>query len=575
LSRRSLRASFLGAVLLLVTALADAADPLAVIPPRAPGGLAVGCSNVEQDFSRVGAGETAALYWEGVPAGGRARYVTDLLVDPANTPTLQLPIPDDAELFGPFRNRTLPQTLLICYPTTTGNPYAGFPIPGGNVVPHMQRGSAPPIFADPGARYPLMLFSHGLGGSPLSSDYLQALVRLASNGYVVVAPFHADARIVDIRLEDLNDLLNAILNFPKYIAMQSIRPLALEATIDYMLASPAWAAHVDPARVVGFGASLGGESLMLLAGAKLTTSVGLASKQVVVDPRLKAAVGYVPYFGQEVLPSFGRDQNGVDAVTMPYLAISGTSDTTAPLSVTTRGMARLTRSRELVALVGTGHYFDYAAAGDIFTWTFTFLDGHVAGTDAARAQLQRLREVAGGGNDLVLIDYTEPAPPRSGERITVEFRNEALDDYFITSSPAEIAMLDQGAIVPGWHRTNDAFKTWQAPSGRGDTYDPPRGSPVCRFYGTPGIGFATHLFILDAIECRRLRSNPLWLYEGRAFEAAPAVAGTCAPDLVLVTRVHRVQNGQPRYRYLTSRSEASRMVGDGWTDEGAAFCTPP
>jgi hypothetical protein len=564
-----------GAALALGAGSVRAVDPLAVIAPRGSGSYAVGCSNIEQDFSRVAAGESAALYWEGVPTGGRSRYVTDLLVDPVNTPTIALPIPDDAELFGPFRNRTLPQALLICYPTAAGNPYAGFPVPGGNVVPHMQRGSAPPIFAQPGARYPTLLFSHGLGGSPLSSDYLQALVLLASNGYIVVAPFHADARIVDIRLEDLNDLLTAILNFPKYTAMQSIRPLALKATIDYLVASPVWSGHVDPARIVGFGASLGGESLMLLGGAKLTTSVGLASKQVVYDARLSAAVGYVPYFGQEVFPSFGRDQNGLDLVTLPYLAISGTNDTTAPLSVTQRGMSRLTRSRELVALAGTGHYFDYAAAGDIFAWTFAFLEGHVSGSDASRAQLQRLREVAGGGDDRVLIDYTEPAPPKPGERITVEFHNDASDDYFLTSKPAEIVMLDEGTVVPGWHRTGFVFKTWQAPTARGDTFDSPRGLPVCRFYGAPGVGFNTHLFVLDATQCRRLRSNPLWLYEGRAFEVAPPIQGACANDLMSVVRLYRLVAGQPRYRYVTSRSEASRLVGDGWTDEGPAFCTPP
>jgi len=552
-----------------------AADPLAVVAPRGPGAFAVGCSNVEQDFSRVGTGETASLYWEGVPSGGRSRYVTDLLVDPASTPTLQLPIPDDRELFGPFRNRTLPQTLLICHPTVASNPYPDYPIPGGRVVPHMLRPGATPIFPDAGARYPVMLFSHGLGGSPLSSDYLTALVYLASHGYVVAAPFHADARIVDIRLEDLNDLLQAILNFPSYTAMQAVRPLALQATVDYLLASDAWAAHVDPSRIVGFGASLGGESLMLLAGAQLTTSVGLASKPVVHDTRLRAAVGYVPYFGQSIYPSFGRDQNGVDAVTTPYLAISGSADTTAPLAVTSRAMSRMTGSRGLVELVGTGHYFDYPAAGDIFTWALVFLDGHVSGSDVARAQLQRLRSVAGGGDDRVLIDYTEPSPPRPHERVAVEFRNDALDDYFVTATPAEIAMLEQGAVVPGWQRTPFAFKVWQAPNGRGDAYDPPRGSPVCRFYGTPGAGFNTHLFVLDPMACRRLRSNPLWAYEGRAFEVAPPVADTCAADLMRVVRVHRLVNGAPRDRYLTSASEAQRMVGEGWTDEGAAFCTPP
>ena len=85
------------------------------------------------------------------------------------------------------------------------------------------------------SRWPLMLFSHGLGGSPISGDHIEVLKLFASQGYVVAAPFHGDGRIVDVRLEDGNDLLVAILNFPKYIAMQALRAQELAATADYML----------------------------------------------------------------------------------------------------------------------------------------------------------------------------------------------------------------------------------------------------------------------------------------------------------------------------------------------------
>ena len=51
------------------------ADPLAVVAPLPPGTYPVGCSNVEQDFSRIQPGETAQQYWEGFPSGNRERYV--------------------------------------------------------------------------------------------------------------------------------------------------------------------------------------------------------------------------------------------------------------------------------------------------------------------------------------------------------------------------------------------------------------------------------------------------------------------------------------------------------------------
>jgi hypothetical protein len=135
----------------------------------------------------------------------------------------------------------------------------------------------------------------------------------------------------------------------------------------------------------------------------LTTSFGLSWTQVTVDPRLKAAVGYVPYFGQPFLPAFGRDSHGLDGVTLPYLAISGTLDTTAPIIVTAQGMARLAGTRELVALAGVRHEFDVASTNDIYTWSLTFLDAFVRGNPVARQQLSTMTSVAGGGDDSVFI----------------------------------------------------------------------------------------------------------------------------------------------------------------------------
>ena len=132
--------------------------------------------------------------------------------------------------------------------------------------------------------------------------------------------------------------------------MQALRPLSMSATIDLLLSDPQWSAHLDAAKIGGFGASQGGETLLLMAGAGLTKSIGLSWSQVANDSRLKAAVGYVPYFGQVLFPAFGRDQHGLDGVALPYLGISGTADTTAPLVQTIQGMNHLAGPRELVTL---------------------------------------------------------------------------------------------------------------------------------------------------------------------------------------------------------------------------------
>ncbi len=256
----------------------------------------------------------------------------------------------------------------------------------------------------------MLVFSHGYLGSPTSNDYIDAIALMASFGYVVAAPFHADGRFGNLQLDSFDDLPYLVLHLRDFLAMQAMRPLSLSATLDILFAAPQWRDHIDPVQVGGFGASFGGQSLLLMAGGGLTTSLGGSWKTITTDRRLKAAVGYVPYFGYPFFPAFGRDQHGLDNVVLPYLAIGGTADTTAPIVETGVGLLRLKGPRELVALVGVEHGFDLTAAPDIFTWTLTFLDAEVRGNTAARAKLQQMGSVAGGGDDHVIIPLQDPGP---------------------------------------------------------------------------------------------------------------------------------------------------------------------
>jgi predicted dienelactone hydrolase len=384
-----------------------ATPPSTVVPPLPlPGPYSVACSNVAQDFTRVAPGDDVTTYWEGSPsAGGQPRYITQLLADPADSLSVTVTAPSDASLYGSFAGTQVVFVVLACYPTASDNPRPDYPLPTGHVVPHMQTGADPPLFADAAARYPVLAFSHGYSGSPISNDYIDALSVLASYGYIVVAPFHGDPRFSDLKIDDLSDAVTLLTHLTDFLALQTLRPLSISAALDLMLANPQWSSHIDPTQIGGFGASMGGETMLLLGGAGLTTSLGLAWTQITVDPRIKAAVGYVPYFGQPFLPAFGRDEHGLDNVTLPYLAISGTADTTAPIIVTEQGMARLAGARELVALAGVKHTFDVASTNDIFTWTLVFLDAQVRGTPAALQQLATMASVAGGGDDRVVIPY--------------------------------------------------------------------------------------------------------------------------------------------------------------------------
>lgn len=539
------------------------------IPPTGPGPFAVACSNVEQDFTRMTGGASPREYWEGF--GGR--YVTDLLVDPAHAFVVQLAVPNDSNLFGSYAGSMRAYANLVCYPTDAGNLRADYVLPTLNVVPHMQRGAEPPIFPAGSGRFPVMLFSSGLSGSPISGDYVESLKFLASFGFVVVAPFHGDPRFADVKLDGFKDTIYALLHFRDFVAMQAVRPLSLSAALDVVLNHPDFRDHVDAANVVAFGASLGGESVMLMGGAMLTTSLGQSSSRVTVDPRLKAAVGYLPYFGIDAYPAFGRDLAGLDGVTLPYLAISGTADTTAPISVIERGMKRLTNTRQLVALTGLQHGFDSRYSGDIFTWTLAFLAGQVSADPEPRAISARMTSVSEGMDDVQRIDYMAPTPAKSAggvpsEAIVVEYDNTTLGHFFITSEPAEAAMLDAGIIVSGWHRTHYEFKLRPAGSAIGLS--------ACRFFGTPPFGPNSHFFTIDHAECDKVKADPVWTYEGLAFNADPPFVGVCALDRIPVIRLYNNgMGGQANHRYTTSRYEIAAMLGRGWILEGTVFCAIP
>ena len=81
------RLSSIGVVAMLAVASAAFADSMTTVAPLPLGAFPVGCSNVEQDFTRIQPGESAQQYWEGFPTGKQERYVDQLLLDPGHVPT--------------------------------------------------------------------------------------------------------------------------------------------------------------------------------------------------------------------------------------------------------------------------------------------------------------------------------------------------------------------------------------------------------------------------------------------------------------------------------------------------------
>jgi hypothetical protein len=160
----------------------------------------------------------------------------------------------------------------------------------------------------------------------------------------------------------------------------------------------------------------------------------------------------------------------------------------------------------------------------------------------------------------------------------VEFYNAALDHYFLTSSPQEIADLDAG-VHAGWQRTGQQFKVF-SPGKSGGV-----GVPVCRFYGLPSFGLDSHFYTAFAGECAEIpaKFGGAWqLEDPDVFEVRlPATADAFCPTGF--DNVYRAWNQRrdSNHRFTTDLAVADQMVGRGYVLEGdgvsgrpVAMCVP-
>ncbi|CAG0970406.1 hypothetical protein BURK2_01247 [Burkholderiales bacterium] len=175
-----------------------------------------------------------------------------------------------------------------------------------------------------------------------------------------------------------------------------------------------------------------------------------------------------------------------------------------------------------------------------------------------------------GGQDrtsAVVQRYVLTAPPAPVS--VVEFHNTLLGHYFITGGAGEIAAIDAGGAGPGWSRTGLGFKAYAPETGIA-----PGALPVCRFYGTPGVGPNSHFYTVDSTECENVKHDPGWTYEGLAFFIFPPNNGSCAAGQVPVYRAYNLRFAQndSNHRYTTDSATYVQMQAQGWAGEGVKFC---
>lgn len=235
------------------------------------------------------------------------------------------------------------------------------------------RAAADAPFAD-SRRRALILLSHGFGGSARSMAWFGTA--LARAGYVVVAVDHPGTNGVD-----------GVTAEGAYAPWE--RPRDLQAALDKVLADPAIAAHVDPARIGVTGFSLGGFTALVELGARpdfaqfrrfcsspqrdsicdpqieypvdirkqpnVLAEPGMAAidadqKADLGDPRVKAAFTIAPAVIEAI------DFDSLRGIRKPVAIALGDADTVAPPPTNGELAAKLIPGATIDVIPGVRHY---------------------------------------------------------------------------------------------------------------------------------------------------------------------------------------------------------------------------
>jgi len=214
-----------------------------------------------------------------------------------------------------------------------------------------------------GSRLPLIVISHGTGGSYLS--HYDTALALAQAGFIVVAPNHTG----DTYLDQRRSLY--ILERARHISR----------VLDYMLSAWPQRASIDPGRIGMFGFSAGGFTTLvsiggrpdmgmitpfcgdhpshfacqLLARSQAGAALPAPGPQGKADPRVKAAVVAAPALG------FSFAQGGLDGVSVPVQLWRAEDDTILPAPWYAEPVrAALPHPPEYEVVAQAGH-FDFLA----------------------------------------------------------------------------------------------------------------------------------------------------------------------------------------------------------------------
>jgi predicted dienelactone hydrolase len=187
-------------------------------------------------------------------------------------------------------------------------------------------------------RFPLVLISHGSGGSPLLYRSLSLL--LARNGYFVALPKHPGNSLGDDALaQSVQNLRN--------------RPQQLVDLLAALLADPILAASIAEEPVTAIGHSLGGYTVLSVAGGQPWTR-SREPLPVVHDARLGALVLLAPACAPFLAPQ------SLAAVRVPILALTAEHDALTPDREIRAALAAVPDQRQVrVQMIANAGHFSF------------------------------------------------------------------------------------------------------------------------------------------------------------------------------------------------------------------------
>lgn len=255
---------------------------------------------------------------------------------------------------------------------------------GNPVFPLFKAGWAVPDaeLSDRSDRYPLIVLSHGTGGAVAQLSWLAET--LAAGGYVVAAVNHHGNNAIEEKT-------------PHGFFLWWERPKDLRRLIDLVVEDDVFGARIDPSRIGAAGFSLGGYTVLEVAGARTDLDqverycVGRAGdpscelppeapfsredfeRHIETDPRFRASMAEhgLSYRDPRVrsvvaiAPAVGvaLTEESLQAISIPTLILVGDRDTTAPAASNASRVAKLIPASHLAVLPGVSHYSFLAECG--------------------------------------------------------------------------------------------------------------------------------------------------------------------------------------------------------------------